>query len=201
MSFHQFRGKCAQQGLCYDPSQLQYPGDKYFRCVTQRHKLKRKVLVIENDGSFSTRKPGRPRNDEQLLEKVSYEQYEAERKKSMRKGRICGDLTCLIYHESKMVRTKERICAYCGETCAMQCTACPDAPFLHYSSPRGKYKNYKCFFHYHNRAAYGLGKADTTRLLGKKRMDWEYPTDSQYRSNRKYVANLEADFQKATPEG
>ena len=105
-------------------------------------------------------------------------------------SRLCGDLTQLCYHESKMEKTNnERICVYCGEPCISRCTLCPGMPYMHFNPVRGPRKGYKCFYHHHNNAYFGLGRNDMS-LLGKSKKEWKRPTDSQIRANRRHTNKL-----------
>ena len=134
-----------------------------------------------SDGSVGDCGKGRPRTGTKLLNNITFDQFKEEFEKNPRKTRLCGDLTTLIYHESKVVKTRERICAFCSHPCSSRCLACPDTPYLHHNVRKGQYKYSKCFYHYHSNAAFGLAKNDVTKYLGSKKMDWMYPKEEKYR--------------------
>ena len=198
MSFHEFQEKCSIQGLEYDPSKCSYSGDKYVCNNTCKFKKRRKALVLYLDGSIQQRLKGRPRTNTKIVDTVNYSQFSKKYKQNPRKSKLCRDLTRLLYHKSRVVKTKERVCAYCGKICTLRCFGCLGAPYLHHNVICGIHKNNKCFYHYHNNAAFGLAKNDTMSLLGKRKMDWTYPSEKQYCANRSCMTKFHQQYDAST---
>ena len=192
MDFHEFKVKLSKQGISYTVNNKVYDGDKFMRSATKLHK--QKLRVKNKDGSSSDRKRGRPKKDEKIDKRVCSEVFKEEKKNGSMKSRLCGDLTHLVLHEQKMVKTKEeRVCVFCGEPCQARCDMCPGRPYMHYNVARGPRKDYKCFLHYHNNSMLGLGRNDQL-LIGKKRSEWVAPSESLIRRNRVHIRKLEEEY-------
>ena len=107
------------------------------------------------------------------------------------RSRLCGDLTNLQFHDSKMIRTgKEHNCVVCGGTCTACCMACKNKPYMHWQVVRGPHKGRQCFLEYHNTSHYGLCR-DNSKLFGKAKKMWCDPTAAQVCENRRHLLNLE----------
>ena len=198
LDFHDFRTRVAQGGLQYNVTNCKYPGDEKMRNNTRlskkrRSSTKNKSMVKNADGTISKRARGRPAKDQMVINRATQEMYDNARGSSNR-GRLCGDLTMLEYHNSKMEKTgAEHICVVCGEVCIARCAACPGKPYMHYQVVRGKCKGKPCFFNYHNSSKFGLLRNDRM-LFGQSRTNWKPPSASQLRENRRIITALEKGY-------
>ena len=102
--------------------------------------------MVENaDGTISERSRGRLAKQQSVINRVTQDMHNEARGNS-NSGRLCGDLTMLEYHDSKMEKTgKEHTCLVCGEMRIARCTTCPGKPYMHYQVARGKWKNKNVF--------------------------------------------------------
>ena len=113
--------------------------------------------------------------------------------KRYRTSRLCGDLNKLCHHVDSVEKiTKPLVCAWCGHPTYTCCTICKDEKTkkkipLHYNARNGVGKGMKCFYHYHNDSMFGLGKNDSSKLLGLKKGDWEPPNNEEVSWNTQHV--------------
>ena len=105
LDFHDFRTRVAQGGLKYNVTDCKYPGNEKMRNNTRLSKKRRsssqnKSMVQNKDGTITTRARGRPAKDQKVINRATQEMYDIARGSSNR-GRLCGELTMLKYHDSK----------------------------------------------------------------------------------------------------
>lgn len=85
------------------------------RDTTRLPKRRReKKLVENNDGTVSIRSVGRPLKHLKLVKQATLDMFTEEKRHWGGRSCLCGDLTILQYHDSKMYRTgKEQNCVVC----------------------------------------------------------------------------------------
>jgi hypothetical protein len=112
-----------------------------------------------------------------------------EAKRSKMKSQLCGDLTKIMYHLTKIeCHNKEYFCKFCGDLCYTRCTICPKKPFLHDFSIKGQCKGRSCFMNYDNDLYFGLAK-DDCHVVGVRPSNWLPPT-SAHRNNKNGKKNF-----------
>ncbi len=169
VSYWDFRRILAQQMLTYNSSGQRYPGDGKLRAVTKLPKVVRRKVKGE----------------------VTLDQL----KKAIRgrKSRGCGDLDELCRHVESVKPVKGgRRCEWCGKVAYHECTACEGSdgkPVALHFQKRGE-NTCMCFLNYHNDVCVGLGRGDSTKLMGATKKDWKEPTKTQRRANRAHILNL-----------
>ena len=181
----------------YKTTHCIYPGDDKMRDTTRLPKRRReqKNLVENNDGTVSTRSVGRPLKHLKLVKQATLDMFTEEKRHGGGRSCLCGDLTILQYHDSKMYRTgKERNCVVCGEKCIAYCTACKDKPYMHWQVVRGPNKGRQCFLEYHNTSHYGLCR-DDSKMFGIAKKSWCEPTAAQVRENRRHIHSLQEEYE------
>jgi len=180
---YHFCEKLAKQMLNYLPTDRKYPGDEKFRAATKQHTSRR---VIHR--SFST---GSTITSSSALTCETFAQN---------KNQLCGDLTPLYAHMQQCVpidNKGHKICVVCGEMAYHACVKCvgPDGKqgvALHVQTHKDNKTNKSsipCFYHCHNTSFFGLAKNDH-KLLGKRKCDFEFPTEETAQAHRKNVKNI-----------
>ena len=147
------------------------------------------------DGTVQELSRERPPQGAKRVKTITYDQYHDEKRSGSNKSRLCGDLTRLIYHKSKLVaERKGRNCSYCGEAGAYyQCQACPDRPWVHAGGHHGTNKDKYCFYLRHDTSRYGLNRTDMPKC-GLKLKDWKPPSDKTVSQNRKRMQGFEQQW-------
>ena len=204
LDFHDFRSMAASKGLAYNIKDCKYPGDEKMRKNTRVAKTRRNTtsikkrngLLVQNEETqIFKRQRGRPAKDLQIVKRVTKDMYK-KAKMSSNRGRLCGDLSQLSFHDCKMEKTgKEQICVVCGETCITRCTACIGQPYMHYQVVRGPCKGKQCFLQYHSSSFFGLAGNDSM-LFARSRSAWVPPTESQIRRNRLHIESIKDEINK-----
>ena len=152
-------------------------------------------LVENDDGTTSSRSPGRPAKHFKLVKQATLDMFTEQKRQGSSRSRLCGDLNMLQYHDSKMTRTgRERKCVVCGENCVACCTACTDRPYMHWQVVRGPNKGRQCFLEYHNSSHFGLCR-DDSKLFGIAKNKWCEPTAEQLRKNRRHMISLQEEYE------
>ena len=103
MGFQTFRVWCSQQGMKYNVTTCNYPGDKFIGKMTQTPKGRRVVQIDE--GLIKSSSPGRPNEQQKELSKLTQKMLNNEMKYNLQTSRLCCDLTHLTLHASKMQQT------------------------------------------------------------------------------------------------
>ena len=180
VDYHTFREKLAKQLLSYSPLNHKYPGDEKMRANTSKPRAKRAASKTTGEITLRQIKKAKTR-------------YST--------SRLCGDLGKLCLHVgSKQTVKKPLVCYWCGSNTYIVCTKCRDQkgkPIpLHYNAKSGPGKGAQCFYDFHNDSHFGLGKNDTSLLLGKKKADWTPPDRNVVSMNQSHVRSLldEADL-------
>ena len=100
--FKKIKAQCSKQGLRYSTSKYAYPGDKFMFLVTSPPKGNH--LVLNKDGLISKLSRGRLLKKQKLVKNITQEIFNDVNKCGASTGILCGDLTLLKFHESKMLK-------------------------------------------------------------------------------------------------
>lgn len=192
VSFYRFREKLAKQQLRYTPRDHIYLGDEKFRAATEVPKAKRpqankmnKRVVNDDYTTTSGVSAGVLQEDNTEV-------------------RLCGFIGDLEKHYSAtntMGNGKKRlVCAFCGKEAYQWCSICKRA--MHKFPTKADNSSISCFFRYHNTACFGLAR-DDWRVTGKRKSDWNYPTEATMEENESQMRRLNDNVlqRKATNVG
>jgi hypothetical protein len=175
MTAKDFRENLAEQMCEYRPYHLKYPGDANFRATTNRNMRKRGT-----------------KSDQPAIGKVTLDDFIDTKFPKLRSDpqRFCNDdLSDLREHINKMkfVGHQPRTCVVCGkQRCHWYCTIC-NKYMCFRTGP--KQTDISCVVDYHNECMFGLCK-DDIGVVGKRLMDWKYPSNTQKTANRHHIESL-----------
>ena len=180
-----FKQELSSQMVQYKAWNKKYPGDEMMRGATQRNKNKRGGADSNEEVVSLVRC-----NDREV--RVSYEQYEKEKKqvRKRKKPRLCsGDLDLLKEHIQSMKKVHPAACGYCGKKTVMKCGICD----VHLCIKEGtSITTMSCPFDFHNDRLYGLGYKDRIDMFNgsKNAKTFKKPSAKEIKGNSNYMDDL-----------
>ncbi len=168
MDFRDFRLLLSKQMLQYNPTDNLIPGDDKFRVVTRQAKKKRSAPT--------PRFPSRAVNSANL-------------KYAKTNGRICTTIDDLDDHFQSVYKSNNAApCEVCGKNTKWRCGKCDDSPICVLKDR--VFKGAQCLTALHNESYFGLTRHDKKHVHKQHLNQWEAPTTTEIRRNKRFIANI-----------